>query len=95
MSSAALFRILFWPRLEPLGWFFFESRRAAGAKNRLPQAVRCENTMKESGAIVCKKAQHFNERHKGCITHLKGKIASSRLGSSPIPCRQRPFFSCR
>jgi hypothetical protein len=29
--------------------------------------------MKESGVIVCKKAQHFNERHKGCITHLKGK----------------------
>jgi hypothetical protein len=40
MSSAALFRIFFWPRLEPLGWIFFESRRAAGAKNRLPQAVR-------------------------------------------------------
>jgi hypothetical protein len=34
---------LFWPRLEPLGWLFFESRRAAGAKNRLPQAVCCEN----------------------------------------------------
>jgi hypothetical protein len=29
--------------------------------------------MKKSGAIVCKKAQHFNERHKGCITHLKGQ----------------------
>jgi hypothetical protein len=29
MSSAALFRILFWPRLGPLGWIFFESRRAA------------------------------------------------------------------
>jgi hypothetical protein len=43
MGSAALFRIIFWPRLGPLGWVFFESRRAAGAKNRLPRAARCEN----------------------------------------------------
>ena len=38
MSSAALPRILFWPRLGPLGRvFLFESRLAA---DRLPQAVR-------------------------------------------------------
>jgi hypothetical protein len=43
MSSAALFRIFFLPRLGPLGWIFFGLWRAAGAKNRLPQAVRCEN----------------------------------------------------
>jgi hypothetical protein len=35
--------------------------------------------MKKSGAIVCKKAQHFNERHKGCITHLKGQRAKLPL----------------
>jgi hypothetical protein len=36
--------------------------------------------MKKSGAIVCKKAQHFNERHKGCTTHLKGKNCLFALG---------------
>jgi hypothetical protein len=39
----SFFRILFWPRLEPLDWILFESRRAAGVKNQLPQAVRCKN----------------------------------------------------
>jgi hypothetical protein len=31
-GPAAPLRILFRPRLGPLGWFFFESRRTAGAK---------------------------------------------------------------
>jgi hypothetical protein len=47
MSSAALSRILFWPRIGPLGRIFFESRRAAGAKNRLPQAARAVKTDEE------------------------------------------------
>jgi hypothetical protein len=47
MSSAALFRILFWPRLGPLGWTFFDTRRAAGAKNRLPQKQPAVKTDEE------------------------------------------------
>jgi hypothetical protein len=35
--------------------------------------------MKESGAIVCKKAQYFNERHKGCITHLNRENLPLRI----------------
>jgi hypothetical protein len=90
MSSAALFRILFWPRLEPLGWIFFESRRAAGAKNRLPQAVRCENVKTDEG-----ERSILMSDTKGASHTSEGKISSSRLGSSSISCRRRPFFSCR
>jgi hypothetical protein len=36
--------------------------------------------MEKSGVVVCKKAQHFNERHKGCITHLKGQNCLFALG---------------
>jgi hypothetical protein len=98
MYFAALSRVLFWPRLGPLARVFFESRRAAARKIDCHMQSALESPLckhiKKSGAIVYEKAQHFNERHKGCITHLKGQNCLFALGffSNSIPLEA--LFSC-